>query len=168
MARILIGNIKGPQGAQGIQGPQGPVGATGPQGPMPDLINNALATEAGVAALDAVMGKALQDQINQLNSDMSKTTVKPTSSVHNIGGVARIEKRSGIVNATIYVTTTQDIASYGAVCNIPPGYRPSGHVYCKTNNNINIAILSDGNVQVLEAVTSGTGIVCSTAYVCAD
>lgn len=70
MARILIGNIKGPQGAQGIQGPQGPVGATGPQGPMPDLINNALATEAGVAALDAVMGKALQDQINQLNSDL--------------------------------------------------------------------------------------------------
>ena len=70
MARILIGNIKGPQGAQGIQGPQGPVGATGPQGPMPDLINNALATQAGVAALDAVMGKVLQDQITQLNSDL--------------------------------------------------------------------------------------------------
>lgn len=69
MGRILIGNIKGPQGAQGIQGPQGPVGATGPQGPMPDLINNALATQAGVAALDAVMGKTLQDQITQLNSD---------------------------------------------------------------------------------------------------
>lgn len=68
MQRILIGNIKGPQGAQGIQGPQGPVGATGPQGPMPDLVNNALATEAGVAALDAVMGKTLQDQITQLNS----------------------------------------------------------------------------------------------------
>ena len=70
MARILIGNIKGPQGAQGIQGPQGPVGATGPQGPMPDLINNALATASGVAALDAAMGKTLQDQITQLNSDI--------------------------------------------------------------------------------------------------
>ena len=72
MQRILIGNIKGPQGAQGIQGPQGPVGATGPQGPMPDLVNNALATEAGVAALDAVMGKTLQDQITDLNSNFIK------------------------------------------------------------------------------------------------
>ena len=71
MARLLIGNIKGPQGAQGIQGPQGPVGATGPQGPMPDLVNNALATEAGVAALDAAMGKTLQDQIAQQNSNLT-------------------------------------------------------------------------------------------------
>ena len=71
MQRILIGNIKGPQGAQGIQGPQGPVGATGPQGPMPDLVNNALATEAGIAALDAVMGKTLQDQITDLNSNLT-------------------------------------------------------------------------------------------------
>ena len=75
MPRILIGNIKGPQGAQGIQGPQGPVGATGPRGPMPDLINNALATEAGVAALDAAMGKTLQDQLTELNSNMSMLTV---------------------------------------------------------------------------------------------
>lgn len=74
MQRILIGNIKGPQGAQGIQGPQGPVGATGPQGPMPDLVNNALATEAGVAALDAVMGKTLQDQITDLNSNITDQT----------------------------------------------------------------------------------------------
>lgn len=72
MARLLIGNIKGPQGAQGIQGPQGPVGATGPQGPMPDLVNNALATEAGVAALDAAMGKTLQDQIAQQNSNIGQ------------------------------------------------------------------------------------------------
>lgn len=72
MPKILIGNIKGPQGAQGIQGPQGPVGATGPQGPMPDLINNALATEAGVAALDAAMGKTLQDQLTELNSNFQR------------------------------------------------------------------------------------------------
>ena len=71
MPRILIGNIKGPQGAQGIQGPQGPVGPQGPQGPMPELINNALATQAGVAALDAAMGKFLQDQINKQNSNSS-------------------------------------------------------------------------------------------------
>ena len=36
-----------------------------------ELINNALATEAGVAALDAAMGKTLQDQITQQNSNLS-------------------------------------------------------------------------------------------------
>lgn len=40
MAKVLIGNIKGPKGdtgdtgPQGIQGPQGATGATGPQGPQ--------------------------------------------------------------------------------------------------------------------------------------
>lgn len=70
MARILIGNIKGPKGDTGPQGEQGPVGPQGPQGPLPPLVNNALSTEAGVAALDAVMGKTLQDQITQVNSDL--------------------------------------------------------------------------------------------------
>ena len=42
MARILIGNVKGPKGdtgatgPQGVQGPQGPTGPTGPQGPKGD------------------------------------------------------------------------------------------------------------------------------------
>ena len=103
MARILIGKIKGPQGPQGIQGetgpqglqgiqgetgPQGPQGIqgekgdTGPQGPqgiqgpLPPLIANYLATESGKAALDAIVGKMLDERltqaegkITQLNSD---------------------------------------------------------------------------------------------------
>ena len=83
MARILIGNIKGPKGDTGPQGEQGPVGPQGPQGPLPSLVNNALATEAGVAALDAAMGKTLQEQITenkeditQLNSEMITITTK--------------------------------------------------------------------------------------------
>lgn len=98
MARILIGNIKGPQGIQGPQGPkgdtgpqgvigpqgpkgdkgdkgstgaQGPIGPAGPQGPLPPLTNNALTTEAGVSALDAAMGKTLQDQIDITNRDFA-------------------------------------------------------------------------------------------------
>ena len=105
MARILIGNIKGPQGPQGIQGetgpqglqgiqgetgPQGPQGIqgekgdTGPQGPqgiqgpLPPLIANYLATESGKAALDAIVGKLLDERltaaekaVTQLNSDLS-------------------------------------------------------------------------------------------------
>ena len=105
MARILIGNIKGPQGPQGIQGetgpqglqgiqgetgPQGPQGIqgekgdTGPQGPqgiqgpLPPLIANYLATESGKEALDAIVGKLLDERLTaaeksltQLNSDLS-------------------------------------------------------------------------------------------------
>ena len=105
MARILIGNIKGPQGPQGIQGetgpqglqgiqgetgPQGPQGIqgekgdTGPQGPqgiqgpLPPLIANYLATESGKAALDAIVGKLLDERLTaaeksltQLNSDLN-------------------------------------------------------------------------------------------------
>ena len=105
MARILIGNIKGPQGPQGIQGetgpqglqgiqgetgPQGPQGIqgekgdTGPQGPqgiqgpLPPLIANYLATESGKAALDAIVGKLMDERLTaaeksltQLNSDLS-------------------------------------------------------------------------------------------------
>ena len=116
MARILIGNIKGPQGPQGIQGetgpqglqgiqgetgPQGPQGIqgekgdTGPQGPqgiqgpLPPLIANYLATESGKAALDAIVGKLLDERLTaaeksltQLNSDL-KYTVKHYSSLSN-------------------------------------------------------------------------------------
>ena len=72
MARILIGNIKGPKGDTGAQGPQGPVGPQGPQGPLPPLVNNALATEAGVSALDAAMGKTLQEQITNNKNDITE------------------------------------------------------------------------------------------------
>ena len=76
MARILIGNIKGPKGDTGPQGEQGPVGPQGPQGPLPPLVNNALATEAGVSALDAVMGKTLQEQITNNKNDITLLSSK--------------------------------------------------------------------------------------------
>ncbi len=98
MAKILIGNIKGPigpqgpQGEQGPVGPQGPKGNTGPQGeqgpqgiqgpvgpqgpkgdtgPMPTLVNNGTTTQAGVAALDAAMGKTLTDKDADLQSQVN-------------------------------------------------------------------------------------------------
>ena len=77
MARILIGNIKGPKGDTGPQGTQGPTGPQGPKGdtgPMPALINNAATTSAGVGALDAAMGKTLGDQINVLNNKVTNKT----------------------------------------------------------------------------------------------
>lgn len=104
MARILIGNIKGPQGVQGPQGPkgdtgakgeqgiqgptgpqgqkgdtgpQGPIGPQGPQGPLPPLVANYLTTTTGTAALDAYMGKLIDQRLTdlmnkytQLNGDL--------------------------------------------------------------------------------------------------
>ena len=104
MASILIGNIKGPpgppgdqgetgpqglqgiqgetgpQGTQGIQGEKGDTGPQGPQGiqgPLPPLIANYLATESGKAALDAIVGKLMDERLTaaeksltQLNSDI--------------------------------------------------------------------------------------------------
>lgn len=99
MARILIGNIKGPQGPQGIQGetgpqglqgiqgetgPQGPQGIqgekgdTGPQGPqgiqgpLPPLIANYLATESGKAALDAIVGKLLDKRLTAAEKSLTQ------------------------------------------------------------------------------------------------
>lgn len=99
MARILIGNIKGPQGPQGIQGETGPQGLqgiqgetgpqgtqgiqgekgdTGPQGPqgiqgpLPPLIANYLATESGKAALDAIVGKLLDERLTAAEKSLTK------------------------------------------------------------------------------------------------
>jgi len=103
MARILIGNIKGPQGPQGIQGetgpqglqgiqgetgPQGPQGIqgekgdTGPQGPqgiqgpLPPLIANYLATESGKAALDAIVGKLLDERLTAAEKSLTQLSWK--------------------------------------------------------------------------------------------
>lgn len=111
MSRILIGNIKGPQGAQGIQGPQGPVGPQGPQGLMPELINNALATDAGVAALDAVMGKTLQDQIDQTNSnlnDVTTGTITLTGGVFKDGSTCNYVKKGNMVCIALKGTIVSD------------------------------------------------------------
>lgn len=93
MGRILIGNIKGPKGDTGPQGPQGNMGPQGPQGPLPPLVNNALATTSGIAALDAVMGKTLQDQITTANSNLSMIgdtySVSPPSYVSCDSGISK-------------------------------------------------------------------------------
>ena len=124
MARILIGNIKGPQGPQGIQGETGPQGLqgiqgetgpqgtqgiqgekgdTGPQGPqgiqgpLPPLIANYLATESGKAALDAIVGKLLDERLTaaeksltQLNSDVElwNGTLSPGQSL-TVPGISK-------------------------------------------------------------------------------
>ena len=76
---------QGPKGDTGATGPQGPkgqkgdTGLQGPMGPMPSLANNGTTTEAGVAALDAVYGKTLTDQITTLNG---KTTLQYVANIN--------------------------------------------------------------------------------------
>lgn len=108
MARILIGNIKGPKGDQGIQGPQGKQGIQGPQGPLPPLVNNALSTESGVAALDSAMGKTLKDLIDNVNSDLAalETTLSERGTI--LGYLAQVPD-------TDTVQKTYDLTPYSGV-----------------------------------------------------
>lgn len=174
MARILIGNIKGPQGIQGEkgdkgdtgpqgiqgiqgpqgdEGPQGPQGETGPQGaqgiqgPLPPLIDNYLATESGKAALDAIVGKLLDERlkaaetsITQLNSDLGKqywssletynvsvinSWTRGTKSITLPAGTYIIGQRSDVnCSNSIYLDTRidtfkQDLPLYEKALNIP-------------------------------------------------
>lgn len=112
MARILIGNIKGPQGIQGEkgdkgdtgpqgiqgiqgpqgdEGPQGPQGETGPQGaqgiqgPLPPLIDNYLATESGKAALDAIVGKLLDERLKAAENAVTKLNSEASTHLKESG-----------------------------------------------------------------------------------
>ena len=126
MARILIGNIKGPKGDTGPQGEQGPVGPQGPQGPLPPLVNSALATEAGVAALDAAMGKTLQEQITENKEDITQlySNLRYTASdLNNLPNEVRFFK---------YPSNTPNAPSLSAGVGI--------RMYYDTNFSVQIAV----------------------------
>ena len=130
MARILIGNIKGPQGIQGpkgergIQGPQGPAGpqgekgdtgaqgpkgdkgatgVQGPVGPMPALTENLLATVPGTA-LDATMGKRLKDELDSQNLSFAKSIGDLSSDLSDLStSLSQVKNKitlSNILSAT--------------------------------------------------------------------
>jgi len=173
MARILIGNIKGPQGPQGIQGETGPQGLqgiqgetgpqgtqgiqgekgdTGPQGPqgtqgpLPPLIANYLATESGKAALDAIVGKLLDERLTaaeksltQLNSDLK-----------------------GLVTVKTFYSSTKTFESNTCTdipFSTPNGYKAVGYVGIRTNGFIGsaYAYVSDTSASVWLATGSGSG-----------
>lgn len=112
MAEILIGNIKGPQGAKGDKGdkgdtgPQGPAGPQGATGPMPALVNGFTTTEAGIAALDAAAGKTLKDQLDQQNSDISEHLVMLPD------GATAIQSKTGNTLRRLQMQAINDDISY--------------------------------------------------------
>lgn len=124
MARILIGNIKGPKGDTGPQGPQGIQGIQGPQGPMPPLTNNFLATTPGQSALDAVAGKTLKDDVTKLYSDLAGKFSLTEASLYLKGdgriGAAQVLKNSDASND--YGTNITDYSDvYNTTFNIHNG-----------------------------------------------
>ena len=113
MARILIGNIKGPagkivsvsatKGEPGTdpqvtnvgtesdaklqfvipEGQKGEQGLQGPTGPMPPLVNNLTTNQAGQGALDAAQGKALADKDTALQSAVDALNRKTEFSIES-------------------------------------------------------------------------------------
>lgn len=159
MAKILIGNIKGPQGPQGPQGEQGPVGPQGPQGPLPPLVNDALATEAGVAALDAAMGKTLQDQITNNKNDITELNSKfPADESYITAVIPRVKDiTSGSDQPTLridveYMIQTKGIKSgeYGfsstQYIDLPTGFSKWGYVkyFQHADNYVTVLVFPDG------------------------
>jgi hypothetical protein len=90
--------LKGDTGATGSQGPKGDTGAMGPQGPIgetPALVANLTTTVAG-KALDATMGKVLDDKISV-----------------NTGNISTINSNLG--NCKFSYDGTDFYATYGSV-----------------------------------------------------
>lgn len=69
MAKVLVGNFKGPKGDTGKTGPAGPQGPQGPQG-NPGTVNIAddFTTEDPTYALSAPKGKELYDNLLQIGN----------------------------------------------------------------------------------------------------
>lgn len=133
MAKIKIGNIKGPQGPIGPTGPQGPRGETGPQGPLPPLTNNGLATVAGVSALDAAYGKTLTEKDAELQKQIDTTN-------SNLDAVEAAIPKNLQGKQVLYGTTEITTDSNGAGW-IPfnPNFKDSNILFLQGVMDINIA-----------------------------
>ena len=130
--RILIGNIKGPQGLQGpqgergLQGPVGPVGpqgekgdtgaqgpkgdrgTTGPQGPagpMPPLVNNFLTTESGLGAADAKTVADLYSQNLSFAKSISEIGTIVTGTKLNAGVSVAVNVQIELAKITLQAGT---------------------------------------------------------------
>lgn len=125
MARILIGNIKGPagkivsvsatKGEPGTdpqvtnvgtesdaklqfvipEGQKGEQGLQGPTGPMPPLVNNLTTNQAGQGALDAAQGKALADKDTALQSAVDTLNRKSKVIVGEVNSYGNINPSLG-------------------------------------------------------------------------
>ncbi|TCL59553.1 collagen triple helix repeat protein [Kineothrix alysoides] len=117
--------IQGPVGATGAQGPKGDkgdkgdTGAQGPKGDTPELVANLQETVVG-KALDATMGKALNDKIVNANNKMNKTHYAVTPAFGNVSIQADLNGfMASIVTAINLTGQTVKPYEYLRVATIP-------------------------------------------------
>lgn len=165
---VIIGYAKGAQGDVGPQGPTGPQGPEGPQGPLPPLVNNALATTAGVAALDAVMGKTLQDQITQTNSNLTSAseslTVLKSKAPSDLNYINSLPPRindfigpssANLLNDITYIINTKGILTGGfGYADVTYSDKPTGTIgwgyvefFKHADNNVTVKIYPEDSLN---------------------
>lgn len=156
MARILIGNIKGPKGDTGAQGPKGATGPQGPAGPTGVVdANTPVAFTEATADTDIASGdtlgtiagkikksiKALRDNLGALTG--LKTTAK-TSAVDainevyasNINLADRLASHthstsdiSGLSSASVNYASSAGTVAWSNVSGKPSTYPASAHTH---------------------------------------
>ncbi len=130
---------------------------------VPSLTNNLLATVPGQSALDAVQGKVLSDQINQLNSDLLKM---PQNIIRKVNAreftfemdagnylVVVLSNASGRIGFTAYICGSQyesDIAStYSGIVKI----------FDNSITESNVSATKDGNaITIINEAKNGSFI----------
>ena len=138
---------KGDTGDQGLQGPKGDKGdpgEKGEKGDTPPLTNNLLATVAGTA-LDATMGKVLDDKIAALDIDLSKQVYSGSLSNKVTGLEYILYKRGNDVHISYVFAGT--FTAESVITTIPAGYRPA-EVINFTGDGINGGVVSTAHLKI--------------------
>ncbi len=155
----------GPQGIQGIQGEKGEPGEMGPEGPQgiqgekgetPQLAANLTETVAG-KALDATMGKALDDKIKSVNSSITikKHTFKTVS------GSTTLSAASGtLYENEQFACGTVSFTNNGSQATI--SFAVDGYVFDKTYQCLCPCRYGVTNGVCMFKTTAGSGNVTAT------
>ena len=123
---------------------------------MPPLTNNALATTPGVSALDAVMGKTLDDKIGKVNSDLANKL--------DSNAIVTQYNKLQVGNVKIQFGKMESMVNFNGQASIvfPESYSQEDLYHCmavpmsgsyavrsitNSGNNNSLALLLDGNDQ---------------------
>ncbi len=120
----------GVQGSKGEQGDKGDTGAQGPKGDTPELSTSLEEVEEG-RALDATMGKTLNDKVTDLNRKLTtheRFAVIPVSDVTTKNQYCTYNVATKRVSIMFSFTANSPIPANATIATIPEKYRPSDRV----------------------------------------
>jgi hypothetical protein len=143
------------------------------------LVNNGLATEAGVAALDAVMGKTLLDKIGDTanlpngaadivsalvaqNSNLNDSVVLINTTESKTQIIIRAWARAGVVTVGIIRSTSGNAQTgWYKIGQLPSGYAPiysvTSYFMESSGTVLRMMVTTDGDVQVYSPSTGQIG-----------